>query len=248
MPRAHAPRARQCLSAPPRNAPTAPRCHCPRAPPASSSPERGAHEIAIDIANADDAAPPQRCAMGHRRGRPPVPGGACAVACALRRAECGALSHHGAARATCMALPYVFCRHSKIAPCHCTGELCLTSPAQALRHGAAAALWQRALDGIAPPSPPSVSGEAARDRLAYAVATALGDLFVFRGDDDVAAATLLVALDPRGGAWHAATVHASRPLRVAAAGTYLINRQWLVAASSCSRLEVTPARPPASPR
>jgi hypothetical protein len=120
------------------------------------------------------------------------------------------------------------------------GELCLTSPAQALRHGAAAALWQRALDGIAPPSPPSVSGEAARDRLAYAVATALGDLFVFRGDDDVAAATLLVALDPRTAAGSGATVHASRPLRVAAIGFYLL---WRVAqcARSCLGVRVAVA-------
>ena len=97
--------------------------------------------------------------------------------------------------------------------------------AQALRHGVAAALWEHAVRGISPPSPPSpADGAGARDRLAHAVATALGDLFVQRGDDTVAAAVLLIALDARGVAWYSATAHGSRPLRVVAAGAYLLQR------------------------
>ena len=123
---------------------------------------------------------------------------------------------------------------------------------QALQHGAAAALWQRALRGTAslhlqtlPPAPPSPSssqldGAGARDRLAHAVATALGDLLVFRGDDAVGAAALLVARDPRSAAWYGATVQASRPLRVAAAGDYLLFR---VLTSSASCLGVRPPAP-----
>ena len=67
--------------------------------------------------------------------------------------------------------------------------------AQALRHGAGAALWQRALGDLAP----AADGAGARDSLVCAVAMALGDLPVRRGDDAVAAAALLVALDPRWG-------------------------------------------------
>ena len=120
---------------------------------------------------------------------------------------------------------------------------------QALQHGAAAALWQRALRGTAPPPlqtppPPSSSsqldGAGARNRLAHAVATALGDLLVNRGDDAVGAAALLVARDPRSAAWFGATVQASRPLRVAAAGDYLLSR---VMTSSASCLGVRPPAP-----
>ena len=91
------------------------------------------------------------------------------------------------------------------------------------------------------PPPTALADTGARDRLAHAVATALGDLLVFRGDDAVAAAALLVALDPRTAAWSGATVHASRPLRVAAAGTYMLVR---ISASICSCLGVTAAGPP----
>ena len=115
--------------------------------------------------------------------------------------------------------------------------------AQALRHGAVAALWQRALSDITPP-PMSLDGAGARDRLAYAVATALGDLFVYRGDDAVAAAVLLVALDPRGAAWCGATVHGSRPLRVAAAAGYLVER---IMFCSCSCVGVSAGGGPAHP-
>ena len=128
---------------------------------------------------------------------------------------------------------------------------------QALQHGAAAALWQRALRGTAPPplqtpppAPPSspssqLDGAGARDGLAHAVATALGDLLANRGDDAVGAAALLVARDPRIAAWYGATVQASRPLRVAAAGDYLLSRVNL---SSASCLGVRPPAPrPRSP-
>ena len=123
---------------------------------------------------------------------------------------------------------------------------------QALQHGAAAALWQRALRGTAPPPlqtpppappPPSPSsqldGAGARDGLAHAVATALGDLLANRGDDAVCAAALLVARDLRSAAWYGATVQASRPLRVAAAGDYLLFRVFLASASCLG------VRPPA---
>ena len=92
-----------------------------------------------------------------------------------------------------------------------------------------------------------------RDRLAHAVATALGDLFVYRGDDAVAAAVLLVALDPRGAAWYGATAHGSRSLRVAAAAAYLTERillcncscLWASAASGDPRAAHQPACDPA---
>ena len=90
-----------------------------------------------------------------------------------------------------------------------------------------------------------LDGAGARDRLAHAVATALGDLFVYRGDDAVAAAVLLVALDPRGAAWYGAMVHGSRPLRVASAGSYLMTR---VMYCSCSCLGVSAGGGPPTPR
>ena len=116
--------------------------------------------------------------------------------------------------------------------------------AQALRHGMAAALWQHAVRGISPLSSPT-DGAGARDRLAHAMATALGDLFVYRGDDAVAAAVLLVALDPRGAAWYGATVHGSRPLRVAAAGSYL-GMRVVFCSGSCLGVSAGggPSRPP----
>ena len=89
-----------------------------------------------------------------------------------------------------------------------------------------------------------MAGAGARDRLAYAVATALGDLFVYRGDDAVAAAVLLVALDARGAAWCGATVHGSRPLRVAAAAGYLVER---IMFCSCSCVGVSAGGGPAHP-
>ena len=103
--------------------------------------------------------------------------------------------------------------------------------AQALRHGAGAALWQRALGDLAP----AADGAGARDSLVCAVAMALGDLLVRRGDDAVAAAALLVTLDPRWAGWICGTAHASRPLRVVAAAGYLFFR---ASSSLCSCLGV----------
>ena len=107
--------------------------------------------------------------------------------------------------------------------------------AKALHRGAAAALWQCAVSvaSSAPrPPPTALDGAGPRDRLAHAVTTALGDLLVFRGDDAVGAAALLIALDPRYAVWSSATVHASRPLRVVAAGIYLMWRN-ITSGGSC---------------
>jgi hypothetical protein len=120
--------------------------------------------------------------------------------------------------------------------------------AQALRQGAATALWQCALSDrdpavatstpVLPPPPPAPAERAAgaRDRLACAVATALGDLLVYRGDDAVAAAAMLVARDERLADWAGAMAQASRPLRVMSAAGYLAFR---CASSSCSCLGVS---------
>ena len=110
---------------------------------------------------------------------------------------------------------------------------------QALQRGAGVALWLRAVYGIEQRAAP-VEPNDARDRLAHAVATALGDLLAYRGDDAVCAAALLVARDPRSAAWYGATMQASRPLRVAAAGDYLLSRVYH---SSASCLGVRPPAP-----
>ena len=94
-------------------------------------------------------------------------------------------------------------------------------PAQALEHGAPALLWRCALDGVAGPE---AGGAAARDELAHAVATALGDLFAYRAGDAVFVAAQHVALGGQCAAWYSAAVHASRPLRVAAAAYYCLDR------------------------
>ena len=91
---------------------------------------------------------------------------------------------------------------------------------QAVRLGAPAMLWQRALHcGL----DPSSSGEAgAPERLACALATALADLLAYRGDDELAAAALRIVFDPRLAAWHdALAADASRPPRVAAAASII---------------------------
>ena len=116
---------------------------------------------------------------------------------------------------------------------------------QALRHGAGAVLWQRALEGVAPASA-AAGGAGARDRLTHALATALGDLFANRGDSHLFAATLRVGLHGRFAAWLGAVVHADRPLRVAAAGCYM----WIrlaFAVGSAFGVGVTPPPPPAPP-
>ena len=128
-----------------------------------------------------------------------------------------------------------------------------TSPrgAQALRHGAAVALWQLALGDVTvkvPEAAPlglvpvSAGGAGARDRLACAVATALGDLLVYRGDDAVAAAAMLIVLDGRRVDWAGAMVHVSRPMRVVSAAMYLLNR-LLHSSCSCLGVSASPARP-----
>ena len=116
---------------------------------------------------------------------------------------------------------------------------------QALHHGAAAALWQSALrlEGIPPPplALPSLGAAASlrRDGLACALATALGDLFVNRGDDAVGVTALLVVTDVQYAAWYGAQVHASRPPSVAAVAGYL---NWRIVASICSCLGVRARR------
>ena len=102
---------------------------------------------------------------------------------------------------------------------------------QAVRLGAPAMLWQRALHcGMAP----STSGGAgARERLAYVLATALADLLAYRGDDELAAAALRIVFDPRLAAWHGAlSVDASRPPRVTAAANFIGFRCACCAVSS----------------
>ena len=93
---------------------------------------------------------------------------------------------------------------------------------QALGHGAAAALWQRALRDTA--RPPGAEGGRAGDELALALATAMGDLFVYRGDDAVGGAALRVGADQRFAAWFTAMAQASRPPRVTAAAMHLFDR------------------------
>ena len=114
---------------------------------------------------------------------------------------------------------------------------------QAVRLGAPAMLWQRALHcGLAPSSS---GGVEARERLAYVLATALADLLAYRGDDELAAAALRIVFDPRLAAWHdALAVDASRPPRVAAAAHFIA---WRCVCSACSSLGVR-ASPPSFSR
>ena len=113
-------------------------------------------------------------------------------------------------------------------------------PAQALEHGAPALLWRCALDGVAGPE---AGGAGARDELAHAVATALGDLLAYRGGDAVFVAAQHVALGGQCAAWYSATVHASRPLRVAAAAHYCLH-YCMFSAGACLGVR---ALPPLSP-
>ena len=64
------------------------------------------------------------------------------------------------------------------------------------------------------------------------MATALGDLFAFRAGDAVFAAAQHVALGGQWAAWYSAAAHASRPLRVAAAAQYCLDR-CLLSAGAC---------------
>ena len=114
--------------------------------------------------------------------------------------------------------------------------------AQALEHSAPALLWRCALDGMHMAAP-AAAGGGARDRLAHAVATVLGDLFAYRADDAVFVAVQHVLLGGKFVAWHGATVHASRPLRVAAAAQYCLFR-CLFSAGACLGVRPPPRPPP----
>ena len=72
--------------------------------------------------------------------------------------------------------------------------------------------------------------------LACAVAISLGDLLVYRGDEAVAAAALLIALDPQIKLWYCEMVNASQPPRAVAAASYLLYR---LITSGCSFLGVS---------
>ena len=113
------------------------------------------------------------------------------------------------------------------------------SARQAVRLGAPAMLWQRALHcGLVPSSS---GGGGARERLARLLATALADLLAFRGDDELAAAALRIVFDPRHAAWYdALAADASRPPRVAAAAHFLA---WHCACCAGSNLGVRASRP-----
>ena len=108
---------------------------------------------------------------------------------------------------------------------------------QALGHGAAAALWQRALRDTA--QPPGAEGGRAGDELALALATAMGDLFAWRGDDTVGRAVLCVGADQRFAAWYIAMAQASRPPRVTVAACYLLVR-CLFSVGSCLGVRAAP--------
>ena len=105
-------------------------------------------------------------------------------------------------------------------------------------------LWQRALECPSAPPRTEDSGAGAQDGLAYALATALSDLFVIRGGDELAAAALRILFDPRLAAWHGATAaEASRPPRVAAAAQRLLSHAYVC---PCASLGVRACRLPAS--
>ena len=114
---------------------------------------------------------------------------------------------------------------------------------QAVRLGAPAMLWQRALHcGLAPSSS---GGVEARERLACVLATALRDLLAYRGDDELAAAALRIVFDPRLAAWHnALAAGASRPPRVAAAANFIA---WRCVCCAASSLGVRASPRPLSP-
>ena len=83
-------------------------------------------------------------------------------------------------------------------------------------------LWQRALECPTAPSRAEDSGAGAQDGLILALSTALADLLVQRGGDELSAAALRILFDPRFAAWFDATAaDASRPLRVGAAAVRL---------------------------
>ena len=81
-----------------------------------------------------------------------------------------------------------------------------------------------------------------RDRIACAVTTALGDLLSAYGNDDVAAAALMVARAPRFNEWFCSMVHESRHLRVASAAGYLLFGGVVTSLGSCLGVSAPNAR------
>ena len=81
-----------------------------------------------------------------------------------------------------------------------------------------------------------------RDRIACAVTTALGDLLSTYGNDDVAAAALMVARAPRFNEWFCSMVHESRHLRVASAAGYLLFGSVVLSLGSCLGVSAPNAR------
>ena len=67
---------------------------------------------------------------------------------------------------------------------------------------------------------------------------------MYRGDNAVAAAAMLLALDPRIATWADTAVHPSRSPHVSTSAGYLIFRM-VASCSSC--LGVSPARPTTGP-
>ena len=82
--------------------------------------------------------------------------------------------------------------------------------------------------------------------MTHAVATAVGDLFACRAGDAVFVAAQHVLLGGQAAAWYSATVHASRPLRVAAAAGYCLNR-CLFSAGACLGVRPPPSPPSEGP-
>ena len=112
----------------------------------------------------------------------------------------------------------------------CDGAACL---AQALGNNVAAVLWRRALR--------DTGVSAAGDELALALATAIGDLLVYRGDDAVGRAALRVGTDERLPAWLIAMWQPTRQPRATAAAYYLVGR-CLTSACSCLGVRVAAHR------
>ena len=109
-------------------------------------------------------------------------------------------------------------------------------------------LWRRALGCRAAPSTTEDSGAAAQDDLVYAVVTALADLLVIHGGDELAAVALRILFDPRFAAWHDATAaEASQPLRVAAAAQRLMTSACFCPCASLGVRACRPRRPLSPP-
>ena len=95
--------------------------------------------------------------------------------------------------------------------------------AQAVRLNLPAMLFQRALRCPTAPSAAGAVSMGLQDNLACALATALADLLVMRGGNELTAAALPILFDPRLAAWYGATAaEASRPPRVRATAQRLL--------------------------